>query len=473
MQAVVGAGAAGLVAARELMALGHQVTVYEKTNSIGGVWAYTEETEDDPLGLNPNRKHVHGSMYKNLRTNLPREVMGVGDFPFDDRFPGSTDPRRYCSHEEVFRYLKAYAEHYDVLGCVRLGNDVAKLTQVHARHQDGNDGSAAGRKWTRWNVEVVSRGRGDEECVSTTVMYDAVVVCNGHYSKPRVPQWPGQDVFPGKQMHSHNYRHPEPFSGKRVLVVGAAFSGSDISQELLENGADVFLSARSWEDLAEGRAAHESEREIVKVGNVKELKADGSVLFVDGNQIENVDVVLYATGYLYSFPFLEDVPGAPDVEENRVAPLYKHVFPPALAPTLSFIGLPWKIVPFPQFQLQARWIGSCLNCSSMLPSQEDMQKEVKAWYDELDKEGIEKRYTHRMSPETQGSYNTWLAEASHSSEDGWPDWRRDLYIISGINRRQNGVDFREHELVGAESALRQFKKEAHRIRSQWKVTHTY
>ena len=42
--------------------------------TVGGVWVYTDQIEDDTLGTDPNRRRVHTSMYANLRTNLPREV---------------------------------------------------------------------------------------------------------------------------------------------------------------------------------------------------------------------------------------------------------------------------------------------------------------------------------------------------------------------------------------------------------------
>lgn len=59
------------------------------------------QVEDHPLGL--GRRHLHGSMYAGLRTNLPREVMGYECFPFDAEFPGSRDRRQFCSHGEVQR----------------------------------------------------------------------------------------------------------------------------------------------------------------------------------------------------------------------------------------------------------------------------------------------------------------------------------------------------------------------------------
>ncbi len=64
--------------------------------------------------------------------------------------------------------------------------------------------------------------------------FDAVAVCNGHYSVPRTPALPGAGAFPGRQMHSHDYRDAAPFAGLAVLVVGASASGEDISREIAE-----------------------------------------------------------------------------------------------------------------------------------------------------------------------------------------------------------------------------------------------
>ena len=61
-QAVIGAGAAGLVTARELSREGHSVTVFEQNTVVGGVWKYAETVEDDLLGLDPNRERVHSSL---------------------------------------------------------------------------------------------------------------------------------------------------------------------------------------------------------------------------------------------------------------------------------------------------------------------------------------------------------------------------------------------------------------------------
>ncbi|KAK0586233.1 hypothetical protein LWI29_003219 [Acer saccharum] len=92
--AVIGAGASGIVAARELRREGHNVVVFEKDNQIGGTWVYTHRVETDPIGLDPDREIIHSSLYCSLRTNLPREVMGYTDYPFVPRNSGSEDPRQ-------------------------------------------------------------------------------------------------------------------------------------------------------------------------------------------------------------------------------------------------------------------------------------------------------------------------------------------------------------------------------------------
>ncbi|XP_039011985.1 putative flavin-containing monooxygenase FMO GS-OX-like 11 [Hibiscus syriacus] len=96
--AVIGAGAAGLVTARELQREGHRVTVFEKVNKVGGIWLY------DPLGLDPNREIVHISLYRSLRVSIPGQTMSFLDYPFVKQEGG--DPRTFPGHEEVSGFLR-------------------------------------------------------------------------------------------------------------------------------------------------------------------------------------------------------------------------------------------------------------------------------------------------------------------------------------------------------------------------------
>jgi thioredoxin reductase len=460
--AVIGAGAAGIIAGKELMDLGHRVEIFEQTAAMGGVWAYTDDTEEDLLGLDPKRKRVHGSMYANLRTNLPREVMGVSDFPFDTSFEGSSDHRTYPAHTEVLQYLKAYASRFDVLDNVRFS------TAVESVAPSFEEGGKVLRHWTvsvaRPTPGASSHKPPDSSLERETKTFDAVVVCNGHYSAPRLPTYEGQDSFAGLQLHSHNYRRPDAFVGQNLVVVGAAFSGSDISQELLDHGAGaVYLSGRNWEDLAArsvDSADSEGTRQVIKVADVKRLvPGTKSVEFVDGRVIDDVDVVMYATGYLYHFPFFDESPVECRIEDNRVENLYQHVFLPHMAPSLSFIGIPWKVVPFPLFELQARWIGNLLSGVISLPSEQAMRDDIEKTYKALG--DLPKRYTHRFDAESQGEYAKWLGKQCGEEDRAWPAWRRDMYLVSGQNRRTNGIDFREYDLreLGAREAYETFEAE--------------
>ncbi|KAL2489642.1 Flavin-containing monooxygenase FMO GS-OX-like 3 [Forsythia ovata] len=190
--AVIGAGAGGLVAARELRREGHNVVVYERGAELGGTWVYTPDTESDPTGLDPKRKFVHTSLYASLRTNLPREAMGFREYPFVTTGKPGRDPRRFPGHREVLEYLKDYAAEFQLGELVRFGSDVLYVGMVED---------------SKWMVKSTNKNNGD----NNEEIYDAVVVCNGHYSEPRLAEISGIDEWPGKQIHSHNYRIPEPF----------------------------------------------------------------------------------------------------------------------------------------------------------------------------------------------------------------------------------------------------------------------
>uniref|UniRef100_F6HCY7 Flavin-containing monooxygenase n=1 Tax=Vitis vinifera TaxID=29760 RepID=F6HCY7_VITVI len=118
---------------------------------------------------------------------------------------------------------------------------------------------------------------------------------------------------------------------------------------------------------------------------VESVHRDGTVIFQDGSGVL-ADVIMHCTGYEYYFPFL-DTNGIVTVDDNRVGPLYKHIFPPALAPGLSFVGLPWMAPLFAVFELQSQWIAGVLSGRIGLPSHEEMMKDVEAFYLSLEAYG--------------------------------------------------------------------------------------
>ncbi|KAL6847688.1 hypothetical protein ACP4OV_022476 [Aristida adscensionis] len=431
--AVIGAGPAGLVAARELRREGHAPVVFERAAAAGGTWVYGDADDG------------HASLYASLRTNLPREVMGFLDFPCAAP-PDAVDPRRYPAHPEVLRYLHDFARRFDLLRLVRFRADVLAVT------------ADAGSGWTvRWRKLTTSNDDDDDDDdgkkEEEEEVFDAVAVCNGHYTEPRVADIPGVDAWPGKQLHSRSYRVPEPFAGQVVVIVGAKNSGGDISRELAGVAKEVHMASRS----APAATCHRlpGYHNLWLRSMVERAEEDGSVVFRDGSSVK-ADAIVHCTGYSYSFPFLGD-DSTVSVDDNRIHPLYKHVFPPQVAPHLSFIGLPFKVVPFPLFQLQSTWVAGVLSGRIQLPTKEEMMEDVRALYSELEAIGWPTRYTHCLK-HNQFEYDDWLAEqCGHAKVE---EWRKEMYDAFVKKRLDCPETYREewddHHLL--EQANQDFKK---------------
>ncbi|KAL0020530.1 hypothetical protein WJX79_005454 [Trebouxia sp. C0005] len=377
--AVIGAGAAGLVATRELLCEGHHVTAFEQNDNVGGIWDYQEECEtEDLLGRNPNRRHVHSSMYSSLRTNLPRQIMSFSDFPFIPEVMGdrSHDSRRFPSHTEVQAWLEVFAAKFHL------------------------------RPHIKFNM----------------------VVCVGNYHQPNLPEIKGMDDFKGLQMHAHNYRSSSMFAGMQVIVVGASFSGEELARAIADVASHVFHSARSFQEST-------PRDNITRVAMLTELSSDGVALFQDGTQIANIDAVIYCTGYQYAYPFLEGT-GLVTSHDMRVDPLWQHIFPPNVAPTLAFVGLIWKSLRNPQFELQSKLVARVLSGRAQLPSRLQMVQEVADFYQQLVDCGVPVRYTHNQTnimPVNQWSYNAKLAEICGPDVPKQPDWLQALYAATSVH----------------------------------------
>jgi len=193
--AVIGAGAGGLAACRSFVKRGLAVSVFESSAHVGGVWRYS----DDPTR----------PMYKNLRTNLPKEVMGFKEYPFSNDIPES-----YLTHEQVQHYLEDYTNHFDLKKHILFNSPV-----LNVAYEDGEV------EQKKFRVTY-----GDKE----SSVFDAVVVCNGHYSIPNSPKLPNLTLYKGRVLHSVSYNAPEDFADEagNVLCVGGNASGGDIAKEI-------------------------------------------------------------------------------------------------------------------------------------------------------------------------------------------------------------------------------------------------
>ncbi len=363
---VIGAGAAGLVAARHLDAASLPFEVLEREREVGGIW-------DVSLPHSPVYHSAHLISSKPL-TQFP-------DFPMPREYPD------YPDHAQALSYLRGYARRFGLYDHVRFGKTVERAERA-----------AAG-----WSVSLA----GGE-----TRTYQGLIVAAGIHWVPIMPRVPGS--FDGEVMHSRGYKSAELFRGKRVLVVGAGNSGCDIAVDASEHAARTFLSVRRGYHfipkyafgrpidqvgevslrlrlpLSVRRALNELVLRAV-VGkpeeyglprpdhrlleshpivnsrilpairrgdlrpkpDVVELKGQ-EVVFKDGTS-EPIDLIVFATGYQVTFPFLEprhlnSPDGRPD--------FYLHVFHPTYD-DLFILGM---IQPdsgvWPLMDLQARAVAS-------------------------------------------------------------------------------------------------------------------
>ncbi|RLM57730.1 flavin-containing monooxygenase FMO GS-OX-like 8 [Panicum miliaceum] len=357
---VVGAGISGLACARELRREGHDVTVMEQSSSVGGQWLYDPRTDSgDPLGV----AGVHSSIYSSVRLLSPREVTGISDFPFYPK-NGGDDARRYPGHGEFLRYIRDVSDAFRLTNAVRLN---ARVVHVGMALPAGGGVSNS----LRWVVRCARAG----EVVTEEEVFDAVVVAAGQYTKPRLPTINGMGNWRRRQLHSHSYRVPDSFHQEVVVVVGCHESGKDIALELREVAREVHISVKSIEDVSPGMSKEVSRHNNLHLHpEIDCLCEDGRVVFADGSCVI-ADTIIYCTGYSYWFPFL-DTSGVVTIDDNSVGPLFEHTFPPALAPTLSFVGVAKRVIVPRFYEMQARWVAQVLSGRRVLPTKEEMMRSI-------------------------------------------------------------------------------------------------
>ncbi|TVU40260.1 hypothetical protein EJB05_13713, partial [Eragrostis curvula] len=420
---------AGLTAARELRREGHAVTVMEQRGDVGGQWLYDPRTDEaDPLGPAAAPVKVHSSMYASVRLLSPREGMGVSDFQFLPRHGvAGRDPRRFPGHREVYCYLKDFCDAFGLMDVVRLNTKVVRVAMAQPPPLPPSE--------MRWLVRTVrvEPDSGEEGAPVEEEVFDAVVVANGHYSQPRLPTIQGMMEWRRRQLHSHSYRVPDTFRDEVVVLVGCGDSGMDIALDLCGVAKAVYLTAKSVEQamtpaMSKMLANH---ADLHLHPQIDCLCEDGTVVFADGTSVV-ADAIIYCTGYTYSFPFL-DTGGAVTVKDNRVSPLFKHTFPPALAPSLAFVGIQRKLfVPW-FFEAQGKWIARVLSGRSALPPPDEMLRAAEAYCLAKEAAGVPAKYTHDI-----GGFNpneTYEFVAKYGDLPPREQWKREL--ITAIVRDMN------------------------------------
>ncbi|XP_028843955.1 flavin-containing monooxygenase FMO GS-OX-like 4 [Denticeps clupeoides] len=408
--AVIGAGAAGLCAARHLLARPDTFAppvVYELTQNVGGTWVYEER-----VGHYDNGMPVFSSMYRDLKTNIPKEVMSFPDFPFERDLPS------FVHHTEVRKYLEKYCDHFQIRDHIQFGTTVDAVEPVKVK--DGWKGLA-------WDV-TTSDGIDQRKTVKDR--FDAVMVCNGHFFDPYIPSIPGLEKFKGSVMHSHDYRCAENFSGKSVVVLGAGLSGLDIAIELAGVNAEVTLS--------HGQKPLKSTLPpgVKQSSPVSRVLDDGSLEFQGGGHAKP-EIFLICTGYNFTFPFLNEKVGL-QIKEHFVSPLYKFLIPPAF-PSLFIVGICRAICPFPHFHMQSQFVLAVLEGTFPLPSHKEMENDLENDIIARRARGIATRHILKLDSE-QWAYNDELARLG--GFPALPPYWSNLYESNKVFRARDTLNYK-------------------------------
>src|SRR6478735_130305 len=376
---VIGAGSGGIAAAKQLYLAGIPFDCFEQGSDIGGTWVL-------------DNSNGQSACYETLEINTSCPRMAFSDFPMPADYPD------YAAHHQVRDYFEAYVDHFGFRHTITFDTSVEEVT----RNADGS-----------WRVRIV--GPDGEE----TRVYGAVLVANGHHWDARWPEpaYPGD--FDGEQIHAHDYRSNTELAGRDVVVVGMGNSGLDISVEAAKVARTATISVRRGQWVMPkyllGKAADQTafpgwtpwwvtrarmELGAKVTGNLTKLgiphpdhrpgqshpvqsvefkkrveagqitakpgidHLEGrSVVFTDGTSAP-ADLIVWATGYRVTFPFLD--PALIAAQDNDL-PLWKRMVHPDL-PGLYFIGLVQAVgAVMPISEAQGAWVAQMLTGQYLPP----------------------------------------------------------------------------------------------------------
>lgn len=203
-----------------------------------------------------------------------------------------------------------------------------------------------------------------------------------------MPVISGLDHFPGPVLHSHWFRTSDAFTNKRVLIVGSGPSGIDITITLAPHTTAMYVVYHRTPVSCRLPPNAEQFPSVVKID------PDGTVHFKNGMS-RQCDAIILCTGYQYSFPFLTAESGIRVEAGQRVAPLFKHTFN-AVHPSMAFVGLNFKVAPFPYFDVQTRFILSMFSGRAQLPPSEEMIQESEDDYKWQRRQGVPHHHVHGL-----------------------------------------------------------------------------
>ena len=347
--AVIGAGPSGLAQLRAFQSAKQngeeipEVVCFEKQDNWGGLWNYTWRT-----GLDEYGEPVHGSMYRYLWSNGPKEGLEFADYSFEEHF--GKQIASYPPRAVLFDYIKGRVEKAGVRDWIRFRTPV--------RHVEWDAGAK--------KFNVTSHDLVNDKI--TTEQFDNVVCCNGHFSTPNVPSFDGLDRFNGRVLHAHDFRDAVEFKDKDVLIIGTSYSAEDIGSQCWKYGAKTITV--SHRTAAMGYDWPDNWQEVPLL-----MKVEGNTCTFKDGTTKDVDAIILCTGYQHHFPFMAEDLKLRTANRLASADLYKGVAY-VHNPALFYIGMQDQWFTFNMFDAQAWWARDVIMGRISIPSKSEMEADV-------------------------------------------------------------------------------------------------
>ncbi|MEM9332355.1 MAG: NAD(P)/FAD-dependent oxidoreductase [Pseudomonadota bacterium] len=411
--AIIGAGPSGLAQLRAFQSAKEkgeeipEIVCYEKQDDWGGLWKYTWRT-----GLDKNGEPVHGSMYRYLWSNGPKEGLEFADYTFEEHFgkPIASYPPRAV----LFDYIEGRVKKAGVRDWIKFNHAVRRVE----KNADG-----------KFRVII----NDCENDIEHDEIFDHVVVASGHFSTPNVPHYPGFETFNGRILHAHDFRDAREMVDKDILILGTSYSAEDIGSQCWKYGCKSITVAHRTAPM--GYDWPDNWQEVPAL-----VKVEGKTAHFKDGSSKDVDAIILCTGYLHHFPFMADNLRLRTANRLAAADLYKGVAY-VHDPDLFYLGMQDQWYTFNMFDAQAWWVRDAVMGKITIPGKEEMLADVKAREDAED--ALEDDYA---CIRYQGAYTLELIEETDyptfdvdASNEAFFQWKK--------HKKKGIMEFRNHGYV--------------------------